>query len=757
MGSLILAWYDKVWDVINGFLVFIPKILYFILTCVLSVIDLCQVLFRKLAGVDPIIISDKIYTGDSVYKIITDALFTGAYPAIRTLFWGLIILGVLMLIITSIIMVIRVEYADDKGDNSKGKIVKNFFKALFSFAIVPIACIFGMYLANALVGTIDKATATQIEISEDVKKYFDSWESDSEIDGDSSYMAYNVFGLNIPTNSEPFSGIIFKCCAYGSNRARTSNKYYTQVIKNSEAPNVGGKTSSFGIFNQPATQEQAADLIDTAFAINAKVKGNYELNYSVADDFFNDNIKFLGSSEDIKSFSKYNPTLVFYYYNLWTFNYLVGYVAVISIGTLYFKFVLGLMTRLFEIAGLFLVAPIAVSIMPMDDSRALKTWRKTFIAKFVIVTVLVGTVNLITSLNNIAQTIKLTGHSMIDLIVTIFFLIAAFNAIDSLNKTISNILVDGGKDAYDGTMASAGQVKDSFTRGALASIAGAKLASAPLTLAGKGLGYGAGWAGGKMAKGIAEGNERRFANRLNIQEQDQIRRQINEENEANRSALRSTFESRDTSNLDNVRKNFATSTSGLNSDSDLYKEFIGSDFGKSAMSYNKNNKSAMSRAFNSGKFTDEQKTEFMKFMNKKQEEADFDNSSEGKALKAQLAGGRIDQAIYDAQRSRGIREYSALDIEGKVNYHHKEINAETDPRMLTVKAKRNDYKSSYGAELEQRAKEKAERSARRKKTFGKIGATVKGGANKFGANLKGASLDVLDDINIFKGVFGKKK
>ena len=163
-------------DIINGLFSIIPKLLYFIVACVLSLIDLFQVAFRKLAGLDPIIVSGETMRGDVVYQLIIDALFNDKYPAIRTVFWSLIILGVFMLIITSLIALIRLEYNPDKEKgNSKSGVVKNFFKAIFSFAIVPIACLFGMYLFNALVGVVDSATTMSSTQSAQVVSTYDKW------------------------------------------------------------------------------------------------------------------------------------------------------------------------------------------------------------------------------------------------------------------------------------------------------------------------------------------------------------------------------------------------------------------------------------------------------------------------------------------------------------------------------------------------------------------------------------------------------
>ena len=96
-SGLLLNFGQEIGSFFAGIVNIIPKLLYFIVSCILSLIDLCQVAFRKLAGLDPIMIpsSDAPVTGDSVYRIILDALFNDSYPAVRTIFWALIILGIL--------------------------------------------------------------------------------------------------------------------------------------------------------------------------------------------------------------------------------------------------------------------------------------------------------------------------------------------------------------------------------------------------------------------------------------------------------------------------------------------------------------------------------------------------------------------------------------------------------------------------------------------------------------------------------------
>ncbi len=478
-------------ETIKGFFVFIPKVLYFIVACLLSLMDLCQIGFRKLAGLDTITISGESYQGDTVYKIITDALFTGKYPAIQTVFWSLIALGIFMLFITSIIAIIRLEYApDEKTGNSKSRVVKNFFKAIFSFAIVPIACIFGMFLSNALVGVIDQASSSSFYSGIQVEQYFQphseiingNSEADEEdvpigsITVDKYYMAYQIFGYTIPTSSQPFSGSIFKACAYGCNRIRNSENYYLLM----KEKNV------LGLFNNIHSQKVAANVIDVGFSINAKLDGKYSLSKTLVEDYFKDSsIPFAGwTYSGIGQLSKYNVSAVLYFYNLWSFNYIIGFIALISIAKMYLNFLLYLMQRVFEVVGLFVISPISISLMPLDNGQALGTWRKTFISKFAVLVVMVLSLNLVSPLIEICQQIVFFENlEILNYILLTFFIMAAFNAVDSLNKMFSSII--GAGDAYAAASEVGNKMTGDLKAGVRKTVAGAKIAAAPAILGAK--------------------------------------------------------------------------------------------------------------------------------------------------------------------------------------------------------------------------------------------------------------------------------
>lgn len=516
---------------LKDFLSIIPKIAYFIVACMLSLVDLFQVLFRKIAGMDPIVVSGETVTGDSATNIILDAIFTGKYPAISTVFWSLTILGVFMLIITSIVATLRLEYTPDKDtkNNSKKSIIIGFVKAIFTFAIVPVTCFFGMWFTNVLIQTVSTITTTQNSRVEESMSYYDKWVGVSGTSSDivltdqkASYTAYDVFGISIPTTAQPFSGLMFKASAYSANRLRLEGNGLLETYNDS--------SFSMGIFDGKLSDAAvAADIIDTGFAINAKMKnGGGTLDYTPEiKEYYKRGLNLgFGKIDNVTHFSKYNVELVWYFYDLWQFNYIVGFAAVIMIGKMYFKFCLALMARLFEVAGLFLVSPIPIGMMPLDGGGAFGRWRGHFVAKVGLLLVMVFGINIVSPIITLIQDIKMFNVPLLDNIVLAMFLVAALNAVEAINNTVSVILFNKDYDSYGKAMSAAETAKGHIQSGLNATKTAFTLGAKPVMAAGRATGTLA-VAGGRAvvrnAPRWAANARQGLANRL---ERGEIRREI---------------------------------------------------------------------------------------------------------------------------------------------------------------------------------------------------------------------------------------
>ena len=222
---------------------YIPKLMYLLANSFLALLDLLQWWLRKLAGLDVYYVDGEAQTGDIVYHFIR-GIFLGEYPALHNVFIGLVILGIILLLLSTIISIIRNEYTAEKDGNSKGKIIGQSFKSIIYVAIVPIICLFGVYLSNILLVAVDRATSVSSGMSTPLNTTYlepytitysntgQSANSGTETtapDSVQTYTSYNIFGQNaVGTTGQTFSGLIFKASAYSANRVRATEN--TQIM-----------------------------------------------------------------------------------------------------------------------------------------------------------------------------------------------------------------------------------------------------------------------------------------------------------------------------------------------------------------------------------------------------------------------------------------------------------------------------------------------------------------------------------------------
>ena len=518
----IFGFFDGDWfnNKISGFILdvlsFLPKLLYFFAACLLSVGDFFQAGFRKIAGLDPIIVSGEKITGDSLFTIITNSVTGiggGKFSALSIAFWSLIILGVLLLIIFTIIAVIRIEYMPDKEKgNSKTNIIKNALIGIANIAIIPIACLFGLFLGNQMIVIIDDLTSRISTSQADIYQYYDKWTSASTnpmlvTNESETFFAYEIFGEIIPTSSEPYSGMVFKASAHSSNRFRKYGEEYLTQIKSS------GTSLGFlndGTVNEP---ELAANIIDIGFGMSAKLKNTpasgYTLSSSgISNEYYREGLfNFIGKTSGIKNFSKYNVKMVWFFYDLWSYNYIVTFVAMILIGKLYYSFCLMLMARTVEGFALFIFAPIAASLMPLDNS-ALGRWRKQFVGKYLLILAMVFGINILSPLLQIFQQFKFFNLAVLDYLVYTLFIIAGLNAANSIIKSVMGILTEKGDAVYEGSLSQARQTNDAFTSGVKNTFTAGRIVGSGVKTAASIAGHGVGHSVGKITEWSRRGMSR---------------------------------------------------------------------------------------------------------------------------------------------------------------------------------------------------------------------------------------------------------
>ena len=440
-----------------------PKIVYLLTMSILGVIDLVQLLFRKLAGLDCYYVDGNAQTGDLIYDFIRGILF-GEYPILSNVFLGILILGFILLFLSTIVAIIRNEYTTEKADNTKGKIIGKAFKSVIYFAIVPVVVLFGVYLANIVLVAVDSATTYNVNYGNTLDKTkLQAVDVSSQSFGVSTpqktYITYSLFGLNdefgVPiagTTTTTFSGTIFKAAAYGANRVRTTmnvadeTQNFGLLLKTNQATNFNG------LFSDPSGNlENIAVKIDIAFADNVVFAQSVQqqLDYSSAYADLNNPTgidPFAADRTTVYTVAdKFDVGLVWYYYDLWQFNYIIALGAAIIMVTIFINIIFGLMKRIIEMIGLFLMAPPLIALMPLDNEKAYNSWRGSFIKKALMAYGAVGGMNVILLLLPELQRITFFNITQLDWIVNTLLVLVALLAVKDFIEVVSGFA--GGENA----------------------------------------------------------------------------------------------------------------------------------------------------------------------------------------------------------------------------------------------------------------------------------------------------------------------
>ena len=162
--SLLGGLWTDIADFFTGIFALIPQFIYFFYTCIASLLDLFQFLIRKFAGLDSYYVGDVATEGDVMSNLINGILgINGSYSTLSTIFWSLIIFGVIVLVLSVIISTIKGHYNYDEKKSSPKAVIGKAIKALVNFAIVPVAAVLGILLSNYLLQALDSITGSSSE------------------------------------------------------------------------------------------------------------------------------------------------------------------------------------------------------------------------------------------------------------------------------------------------------------------------------------------------------------------------------------------------------------------------------------------------------------------------------------------------------------------------------------------------------------------------------------------------------------------
>lgn len=513
---------QKIVDFLLGFVAFIPQGIYFLYASVASLLDVLQYLVRKLAGLDVYYVNGEPQGGDIITDFIKGIVGidkSPAYSAVSTVFWSLVIFGVILLILTSIVSIIKAHYNYDANKANPFNILRGALKSLATMVIVPIVSIFGVYLAQIVLMTLDQITSPTAATS-----LSSTFESDAvnkfACDDDGVYTSYDYFSSGGYTKTPTFSGMMFKVAAYDCNRVRSG--YYTAVTSSSNGmwDNMGVFYTASGTGN---AHEVIATQIDYAFVNNLHLKDKYgsvsvegksESGTLWASLRFGLSATFSAGLFNVSSFSKFNIGLVWYYYDLWSFNIILGFAGIILLAVSLGNIVFGLMGRLLQIVAMFVIYPAFIGIMPLDDGNAFGQWRKQFTSDILMAMGAIVGMNVFFLILPFFNSLSFFNNVFLDAIANMIISLAGLTLVKKFIGFVSKAV--GGGDANE----SGAGIRSDVTKMATKGMSGAlKASSVGTKIAGVGL-KGAGMLGKKAGGAISGSYQKRKIARALGQKED---------------------------------------------------------------------------------------------------------------------------------------------------------------------------------------------------------------------------------------------
>ena len=500
------------WGKIASIIDIIPKLVYFMFAALTSGVDAMQALVRKLAGLDKYwqvtaggdtnMVAGQDPLTEFVYGILGVGNSAPMYKALNTVFWSLAIFGLIMLVVATMIAIIKSHYNEDAGATSPWKYIYTAIKAILTFAITPVVVVLGFQLASFALRTLDQIVAGSADAGAiegmygaDVVQLFDS----GKVAGYTQdyYAHYDFFGAQEVTSSSPFSGMLFKAAGYSSNRAR--NGQLTLAHFNGgeyEGEDVTGfKVSGIQVFlngnvasnlSEAEKLEYAATQVDYAFQMCLTFKA--PAKYSDWKDNVDEAVRIwsvtdLWMSSNIKGFSKWNVSTVWMFYDLWQFNYIVGFVGVFASFGIMVSIVFGLMTRLIKGAALFLIYPALLGLAPLDDFKAFKDWRGQFMKNVLMTFGAILGMNLLLLILPYVQNIEFFQWGVLNAIINVVLMVVGLNMAKDFINIVNGFV--GGDDAVSAGEGMKGKAWESIKQGAGTTLKAGKLATMATFAGGK--------------------------------------------------------------------------------------------------------------------------------------------------------------------------------------------------------------------------------------------------------------------------------
>ena len=459
---------------------------------ILKLIDFVEVLFRALAGLGSnngnmgagFSLNGK--SGDLLLQFIT-------HKDVLDVFFACAIVGIFLLMITTIFQIVKVEYTTEGANNSKTTILNKSFKALVNMLMVPIMVVLGVFIGNQVLELIDTATGG----------------------GENARISGCLWVTSASTAMLKEKGTL----------ATALEKVGADFDDGTNAGELIGAGVSLAITEGFTVGLREIFPSDKKSLMESVTLGDPTNRDLVESNFMSGKLKYSNLNDVVE------------YYNPFEVNYLVLIFAGCLVLKALFNCCFGMIDRLYRCTALFIVMPLAVGMAPVKDN--LGSWRSSFISKALSAYGIIISMNIFFTIINVMLQIDITftgdfkalpfpNSFMVGLVKSLMVIVGC-QMITKLAGDMGSYFGGGNAEADGAGLAkeaTAGLQKAAVVAGGVGSLAlkGAKVAGGIAGKVGKYAftggkaavqGIGSGISKGKAKKANAELNDLMDSNKIN--------------------------------------------------------------------------------------------------------------------------------------------------------------------------------------------------------------------------------------------------
>lgn len=409
---------DKIKDaILSVVMTFLGPILWGLCDIFFLLLDLFELIFKKLAGIDTIGINGETVEGDIVLYLIRS-------DVVQNIFFSVLMLSLCLLIIFTVVAIVKNQYMDKPKPVMN--IINSSFKGLLMYLLVPIATVVCLMVGSVVLQAIDGATRAE--------------------------------------TSGSASDMLFITAAYNANKLRSGdfedNKdEFIDLYEGGELNPIKIKLRTLGIKGVEDIEALDED------------RGGADVIESVAtlidEEFTNGS---LGGIAD-----KWGYYSITTFYKSWNISILTVWVGGAFLIWAVGKMSWGVASRLYKMTIAYAISPALMAMYPLDDGKALGGWKGDMVKNGTMAYCAVGVLNILYSILPLFLNLSLFDGNLAGKlygnIVRLFLVIIAYSGASKLIEQVSgwfntgNALVEGvaqskaAKDAYKGAVSKVGNVR----------------------------------------------------------------------------------------------------------------------------------------------------------------------------------------------------------------------------------------------------------------------------------------------------------